>query len=85
MATNGWPDDWNLRKAGDGCPMCVSLGSGDNDHTVAVAELAYTEVRLEPIPWDAMFSEEPIEAGRLRQQADAIRRDLLPDLRDSSR
>jgi diadenosine tetraphosphate (Ap4A) HIT family hydrolase len=27
--------------------MCASLGEGDNDHTVEVARLAYTDVRLE--------------------------------------
>jgi len=27
--------------------MCASLGVGDNDHTIMVAELPYTEVRLE--------------------------------------
>lgn len=27
--------------------MCSSLGRGDNDHTVTIAELPYSEVRLE--------------------------------------
>jgi diadenosine tetraphosphate (Ap4A) HIT family hydrolase len=27
--------------------MCASLGRGDNDHTIAIAELTYSEVRLE--------------------------------------
>lgn len=47
MPSNGWPDDWQQRKDGRDCPLCASLGKGDNDHTVSVAELAYTEVRLE--------------------------------------
>lgn len=47
MTSRGWPDDWPARKAGENCPLCASLGAGDNDYTVAVAEMAYTEVRLE--------------------------------------
>lgn len=47
MTTTGWPEDWDERKAGRDCPLCSSLGLGDNDHTVAVAELGHTEVRLE--------------------------------------
>jgi diadenosine tetraphosphate (Ap4A) HIT family hydrolase len=43
----GWPEDWDARKAGTGCPLCASLRDGDNDHTVAVAELDWAEVRLE--------------------------------------
>jgi diadenosine tetraphosphate (Ap4A) HIT family hydrolase len=47
MASHGWPADWQQRKAGQGCPLCASLGRGDDDHTVAVAELPSSEVRLE--------------------------------------
>ncbi len=47
MAPQDWPDDWDERKAGAGCPMCASLGGGDDERTLAVAELAWTEVRLE--------------------------------------
>jgi diadenosine tetraphosphate (Ap4A) HIT family hydrolase len=47
MASNGWPDNWQQRKAGEDCTMCASLGLGDNDQTITIAELAYTEVRLE--------------------------------------
>jgi diadenosine tetraphosphate (Ap4A) HIT family hydrolase len=47
MTARGWPDDWDERKAGAECPMCASRGQGDNDHTVAVTELAWAEVRLE--------------------------------------
>ncbi|HZM41855.1 MAG TPA: HIT family protein [Acidimicrobiales bacterium] len=47
MSARGWPDDWDERKAGAGCPLCESLGQGDNDHTVAVAELDWADVRLE--------------------------------------
>ena len=46
MTAPGWPEDWDARKAGAGCPLCASLGDGDNDHTVAVAELDSAEVRL---------------------------------------
>jgi diadenosine tetraphosphate (Ap4A) HIT family hydrolase len=47
MASTGWPDDWQQRVEGKDCSMCSSLGIGDNGHTIAVAELAYSEVRLE--------------------------------------
>ncbi len=47
MAARGWPDDWDARKAGKNCPMCATLGRGDNDHTIAVASLDFTEVGLE--------------------------------------
>ncbi len=47
MASTGWPANWQERKNGEDCPMCVSLGEGDNDHTVAVAQLPRSEVRLE--------------------------------------
>jgi diadenosine tetraphosphate (Ap4A) HIT family hydrolase len=47
MAISGWPADWEQRKAGRGCVLCASLGDGDNDFTVAVAELEFCEVRLE--------------------------------------
>jgi len=42
-----WPDDWPERMAGRDCALCTTLGRGDNDHTVAVAELAYAQVGLE--------------------------------------
>jgi len=47
MTTDGWPGDWDERKAGRDCPMCASMGLGDNDHTVTIAELGHSEVRLE--------------------------------------
>ena len=47
MTAPGWPGDWEERKAGAGCPLCASLGAGDNEHSVAVAELEWAEVRLE--------------------------------------
>jgi diadenosine tetraphosphate (Ap4A) HIT family hydrolase len=47
MNTSGWPDDWDDRKAGRDCPMCATIGLGDNEHAVAVAELPYAEVGLE--------------------------------------
>jgi diadenosine tetraphosphate (Ap4A) HIT family hydrolase len=42
-----WPDDWDERKAGAGCPLCASLGQDDDDHTLAVAELNWIDVRLD--------------------------------------
>src|SRR3954451_20995976 len=47
VTTAGWTDDWEQRKAGLDCPMCATVGRGDNGHTVAVAELPYAEVGLE--------------------------------------
>ena len=47
MTARTWPDDWERRKAGDGCVLCASIGLGDNDHSIAVTDLPYTEVRLE--------------------------------------
>ena len=47
VASRGWPADWQQRKHGQDCPLCASLGEGDNAHTVAVAELPFSEVRLE--------------------------------------
>ena len=44
---SAWPEDWSERMAGQGCPMCASLGRGDSEHAVAVAELQYTEVGLQ--------------------------------------
>jgi hypothetical protein len=32
---------------GKDCPMCASIGMGDNDLTIAVADLPFSEVRLE--------------------------------------
>jgi diadenosine tetraphosphate (Ap4A) HIT family hydrolase len=47
METRGWPHDWDARKAGRDCPLCATIGLGDNEHTVAVAELPSAEVGLE--------------------------------------
>ena len=47
MASTGWPDDWQQRVAGKDCSICSSLGLGDNDHTITVAELPFSEVWLE--------------------------------------
>ncbi|MGI9031980.1 MAG: HIT family protein [Ilumatobacteraceae bacterium] len=48
MDRGGWPADWNDRKAGVGCPLCASLGSdSDNDHSLLVATMPSSEVRLE--------------------------------------
>jgi diadenosine tetraphosphate (Ap4A) HIT family hydrolase len=47
MAQEGWPADWEQRLAGHDCALCASLGLGDNDLSVDVAELPYAEVRLE--------------------------------------
>ena len=42
-----WAATWAEKMAGKNCPLCASMGQGDNDHTVAVADLPYSEVRLE--------------------------------------
>jgi diadenosine tetraphosphate (Ap4A) HIT family hydrolase len=43
---SGWPADWHERKRGMDCPMCASLGEGDNSHGLVVATLPFAEVRL---------------------------------------
>jgi diadenosine tetraphosphate (Ap4A) HIT family hydrolase len=47
MTQRGWPEDWEQRKAGKDCPLCASLGAGDNEHAMAVTDLPFSEVRLE--------------------------------------
>jgi diadenosine tetraphosphate (Ap4A) HIT family hydrolase len=47
MVQGSWPADWEQRLAGRDCALCASLGRGDNDFSVDVAELPYSEVRLE--------------------------------------
>jgi len=42
-----WPADYAERKAGAGCPLCASLGQVGDDETLTVAELEWTEVRLQ--------------------------------------
>jgi diadenosine tetraphosphate (Ap4A) HIT family hydrolase len=45
--STGWPEDWAARVAGRDCPLCASIGGGDNEHTLAVTTLGHTEVGLE--------------------------------------
>ena len=47
MALTEWPDNWQERKQGLDCLFCEQLGRGDNEQTLAVAEMPFTEVRLE--------------------------------------
>ena len=47
MTDGAWPADWAQRLAGRDCSMCATLGQGDNDFVVAVAELPFAEVGLE--------------------------------------
>jgi diadenosine tetraphosphate (Ap4A) HIT family hydrolase len=47
MARQDWPDDWAERKAGTGCTLCASLGTGDDERTLTLAQLPWTEVWLE--------------------------------------
>lgn len=46
-AAGGWPDDWAERTAGRGCPMCATLGTGDNDFSVEVFAGEVADVYLE--------------------------------------
>jgi hypothetical protein len=73
--SEGWPDDWEERKAGRDCFMCASLGLGDNDHTVTIAELPYRDDPAAggPLTWDEMFAEQPTPPEVLERQAHAIR------------
>jgi diadenosine tetraphosphate (Ap4A) HIT family hydrolase len=43
---SSWPADWQGRKRGTDCPMCASLGEGDNSHGLVVSTLPFAEVRL---------------------------------------
>ena len=47
MTQRAWPEDWDERMAGRGCPICPSLGRGDNDYWVAVCSGEFAEVYLE--------------------------------------
>jgi diadenosine tetraphosphate (Ap4A) HIT family hydrolase len=47
VADRRWPDDWNERMAGLGCPMCATVGHGDNDFGVHVFTGEFAEVSLE--------------------------------------
>lgn len=47
MTEPGWPDDWADRMAGKGCPMCATLGKGDNDFSVEVFTGDVADVYLE--------------------------------------
>jgi diadenosine tetraphosphate (Ap4A) HIT family hydrolase len=47
MAERGWPEDWDERMGGKGCPMCAALGRGDNDFWVEVFTGEVAEVHLE--------------------------------------
>src|SRR5579859_2201989 len=47
MAERGWPADWTDRMAGKDCPMCPTLGQGDNDYCVSVFTGEVAEVYLE--------------------------------------
>jgi diadenosine tetraphosphate (Ap4A) HIT family hydrolase len=47
MTNGSWPADWEQRLAGHDCALCASVGLGDDEYTVGVAELPYSEVRLE--------------------------------------
>ena len=68
----GWPSDWAERRAGKGCPMCWTLtgGANPNDHSVFVADLAWSQVRLESrsrlpgycvVVWNGRHVAEPFE------------------------
>lgn len=43
----GWPRDWADRMAGQRCPMCATLGKGDNDFSVEVFTGEVADVYLE--------------------------------------
>ena len=47
VTDRSWPDDWDERMAGRGCPLCAALGHGDNDYGVHVFTGDFAEVSLE--------------------------------------
>jgi diadenosine tetraphosphate (Ap4A) HIT family hydrolase len=47
MSEAQWPADWAQRMAGRDCPMCGSVGHGDNDYWVHAYAGEFAEVNLE--------------------------------------
>jgi diadenosine tetraphosphate (Ap4A) HIT family hydrolase len=47
MTARTWPDDWARQMEGHGCPLCAGLGTGDDEHAIAVATLPDAEVGLQ--------------------------------------
>jgi hypothetical protein len=89
MTEPGWPDDWADRMAGKGCPMCATLGKGDNDFAVEVFTGEVADVYLDrrsrrpgyrddpapggPIVWQDIFSPDPVPDAELHAQATDLR------------
>ena len=47
MSEPRWPVDWDDRMAGKDCPLCGTIGKGDNDFSIKVSDGYVAEVRLE--------------------------------------
>ncbi len=44
--TRTWPDDWEARKAGDGCPSCPRVGVAEHDWGVRIFEGEFADVYM---------------------------------------
>jgi diadenosine tetraphosphate (Ap4A) HIT family hydrolase len=49
MQTRTWPEDWEDRVAGVGCPMCANQGREDNGYGVRVLEGEFADVFLQRV------------------------------------
>jgi diadenosine tetraphosphate (Ap4A) HIT family hydrolase len=41
-----WPEDWEARKAGEGCPSCLRIGVAEHDWGVRVYEGQFADVYM---------------------------------------
>jgi hypothetical protein len=49
MGNAGWPEDWEERKAGKGCTMCISREVDDNGYGIRFLRGRYADVFLTSI------------------------------------
>jgi len=84
VAAGQWPADWAQRMAGHQCPMCASVGHGDNDYWVHVYAGEFAEVNLERraalagyclVVWRHEHIAEPHDLGP--READGYFREVL--------
>ena len=72
MTGEGWPQDWESRVAGKGCPLCSGLGAGDTAHGVRVWVGERSEIHLArrsvvrgycTVTWSGPHVADPIDLG----------------------
>jgi len=42
-----WPQDWEERKRGKGCPMCASLGQAETAYGIRIASARFSDAYLQ--------------------------------------